>query len=87
MDFRRSAGWWRGVTASPIPSKPDNGWKPLVSLKTEPRVLALSAYAYRRSVSLLLAKLRVERLPVGADAGIADEPFFGMSFGHILCKL
>ena len=31
--------------------------------------------------------LAVERLPVGADAGIADEPFFGMSFGHILCKL
>jgi hypothetical protein len=25
-------------------------------------------------------------LPVGADAGIADEPFFGVSFGHILCK-
>ena len=31
MDFRRSAGWWRGVSASPIPSEPDNGWKPLVS--------------------------------------------------------
>jgi hypothetical protein len=32
MDFRRSAGWWRGVSASPISSEPDNGWKPLVSL-------------------------------------------------------
>jgi MFS family permease len=31
-------------------------------------------------------KLRVEGLPVGADAGIAEEPFFGVSFGHILCK-
>jgi hypothetical protein len=31
-----------------------------------------------------LLKLGVEGLPVGADAGIADEPFFGMSFGHIL---
>jgi len=33
-----------------------------------------------------LLKLCVKRLPVGADAGIADEPFFGRSFGHILCK-
>ena len=29
-------------------------------------------------------KLRIEHLPVGADAGIADEAFFGISFGHIL---
>src|SRR4051812_38082236 len=28
-------------------------------------------------------KLRVEHPPVGADAGIADEAFFGISFGHI----
>jgi hypothetical protein len=33
-----------------------------------------------------LLKLAVEGLPVGRDAGIADEPFFGISFGHILCK-
>jgi len=33
-----------------------------------------------------LVKLAVEGLPVGRDAGIADEPFFGASFGHILCK-
>ena len=42
-----------------------------------------------------LVKLAVERLPVGADARVADEPFFarvadeaffGLSFGHILCK-
>jgi len=32
VDFRRSAGWWRGLSASPIPSEPGNGWKPLVSL-------------------------------------------------------
>ena len=31
--------------------------------------------------------LAVEGLPVGADPGIADEPFFRMIFGHILCKL
>ena len=31
-----------------------------------------------------LVKLRVERLPIGADAGIADKAFFGISFGHIL---
>jgi hypothetical protein len=33
-----------------------------------------------------LLKLAVEGLPVGADAGIAEEPFFGVSFVHILCK-
>jgi hypothetical protein len=31
-----------------------------------------------------LLKLAVEGLPVSADAGIADQPFFQMSFGHIL---
>jgi hypothetical protein len=35
---------------------------------------------------LVLNKLGVERLAVGADAGIADEPFFGMSFDHNLCN-
>src|SRR3982750_4883077 len=29
-------------------------------------------------------KLRIEHLPVGADAGIAEEAFFGVSFGHTL---
>jgi hypothetical protein len=33
-----------------------------------------------------LVKLAVEGLPVGAEAGIADKPCFGVSFGHILCK-
>jgi hypothetical protein len=28
--------------------------------------------------------LAVEGLPVGAGAGIADEPFFGVSFDHNL---
>ena len=31
-----------------------------------------------------LVKLRVEGLPIGADAGVADEVIFGISFGHIL---
>jgi len=31
-----------------------------------------------------LLKLAVERLTAGADAGIADEPFFEMSCGHTL---
>jgi hypothetical protein len=31
-----------------------------------------------------LLKLAVERLPVGADAGIADKAFFGVSFDHNL---
>jgi hypothetical protein len=34
-----------------------------------------------------LPKLAVEGLPLGADAGIAEDPSFGVSFGHILCKL
>jgi hypothetical protein len=41
----------------------------------------VSAAAPRRPK---LLKLAVEGLPVGADAGIADEPFLRMSFGHIL---
>jgi len=31
-----------------------------------------------------LLKLAIEGPPVGADAGIADEPFFKMSLGQIL---
>jgi hypothetical protein len=31
-----------------------------------------------------LIKLRVEGLPVGADTGVADKAFFGISSGHIL---
>jgi hypothetical protein len=34
-----------------------------------------------------LLKLSVERLPVGADAGVADEAFFRISFRHILRQL
>jgi hypothetical protein len=30
--------------------------------------------------------LTVERLPVGAYAGIADEASFWMGIGHILCN-
>ena len=33
-----------------------------------------------------LLKLTVEGPPVCRDAGIADEAFFGVGFGHILCK-
>src|SRR5690349_4616082 len=39
------------------------------------------------SGSAKLLKLVVEGLPVGADAGIADEPFFGASFDHKLMTL
>jgi len=31
-----------------------------------------------------LLKLAIEGLPAGANAGIPDEAFFGMTFGHIL---
>lgn len=34
-----------------------------------------------------LVELGVEGLPVGRDAGIADEAFFGVSFGHILRQI
>jgi hypothetical protein len=31
-----------------------------------------------------LGKLRVERLAIGADAGVAEVAGFRLSFGHIL---
>src|SRR6516162_8034973 len=34
-----------------------------------------------------LVKLAVEGLPVSGYAGIADEPFFSVSFDHNLCRL
>ncbi len=34
-----------------------------------------------------LGDLVVERLPVGADMGIVDEAFFGISFGHTLRQI
>ena len=34
-----------------------------------------------------LLKLRVEGLPVGADAGVADEAFFGVRFDHYLREM
>ena len=36
------------------------------------------------SSAKLLLKLRVKRLPVSRDTGVADEAFFGISFGHTL---
>jgi len=48
-------------------------------------LLALDVAAAASGLTKLL-KLAVEGLPVGADAGIADEAFFGVSFAHILCK-
>ena len=49
-------------------------------------LLAVNVPAAASGIAKLL-KLSVERLPVGRDAGIADEPFFEMSLGHTLCKL
>jgi hypothetical protein len=34
-----------------------------------------------------LLKLGVERLPVGADAGVPETAVLRVSFDHILCKL
>jgi hypothetical protein len=48
-------------------------------------LLAVDVPAAASGIAKLL-KLSVERLPVGRDAGIADEPFFGITFGHILRK-
>ena len=36
------------------------------------------------SGSAKLVKLRVEGLPIGADASVADKAVFGIGFGHIL---
>jgi hypothetical protein len=36
------------------------------------------------SGSAKLLKLRVKRLPASRDTGVADEAFFGISFGHTL---
>jgi hypothetical protein len=49
------------------------------------RLLAVDVPARAPGLAKLL-KLAVEGLPVGRDAGITDKPFFGVSFGHILCK-
>jgi len=51
------AGWPLSV---PDTRRAGKGWKPLFSLAGEPRVLALSAYACQRGVSLLLARSDVE---------------------------
>jgi hypothetical protein len=45
------------------------------------RLLAVNLGA---SFGAKLHKLRVERLAVGADAGIAKASVFGVRFGHIL---
>ena len=59
---------------------------PGAALAVSPRARYLLAVDVPAAASggAQLLKLRVERLPVGADAGVADEAFFGISFGHIL---
>jgi hypothetical protein len=49
--------------------------------KTSPADIPAAASGFAK-----LLKLVVEGLPVGVDAGMADEPFFEVSFGHNLCK-
>jgi len=61
----------RGQSASPSPRR------------RGPACRDVPAAASRRAK---LVELGVKGLPVGRDAGIADKPFFGVSFGHILCK-
>ena len=46
----------------------------------------LLAVNLRTARAAKLPKLGVERLPVGADAGIADQAVFGVTSGPILCK-
>jgi hypothetical protein len=50
------------------------------------RLRAAGLLAVNRAAPFLaqLLKLRVERLPVGADAGIAEAAGRGVLFGHIL---
>jgi len=47
-------------------------------------MLGLGLIETGASGSAKLVKPGIERLPIGADAGVADEAFFGISFGHIL---
>jgi hypothetical protein len=58
----------------------------LAPVGTRARHLLAVDVPARTSGFAKLVKLAVEGLPVGADAGIADEAFFGVSFGHTLCK-
>ena len=58
----------------------------LAPVGTRARQLLTVDVAAAASGGAELLKLAVEGLPVSRDAGIAEEPFFGLSFGHILCK-
>jgi len=41
----------------------------------------------RAAIGLQLPKLRIERLPIGADAGVAEAANLGSYFGHIFRKV
>ena len=56
----------------------------LASVGPRARHLLAVDVAARASGFAKLRKLAVQGLPVSGKAGIADEPFFGVSFGHIL---
>jgi hypothetical protein len=71
------------VTTSPGASLPSY---PVEFAPVDPRARDLLAVdvAAAASGSAQLLKLAVEGLAHGADAGIADKPFFGVSFDHNL---
>jgi hypothetical protein len=52
-----------------------------------PALLRPAAHVARGEVVEQLLKLGVERLPVGADAGIAEAAVLRVGFDYILCKL
>jgi PD-(D/E)XK nuclease superfamily len=73
-------------TTFAIPSKPRIDHEVQVVMYADAlarRLLTIGVPAAASGRAQLL-KLGVEGLPVGADARIADEAFFGMSFGHNL---
>ena len=73
-----------------LPERPCSGVHPMATLPTSasvgPRARHLLAVDIPAAASggAQWLKLSVEGLPIGADAGIADEAFFGVIFGHIL---
>jgi transposase len=53
---------------------------------TKARALEGCAKVYRKKASAELLERSVERLPIGADAGVSEVAVLRASFDHIFCK-
>jgi len=73
-----------------LPECPCSGAHPMATLPTSAPVRPCARHllavdvAAAASGGAKLVKLGIERLPIGADAGVANEMFFDISFSHIL---